>query len=454
MEKLTIGVIGVPSVGKSTLINNFIGSNLAKSNTEYITTYKNNPCELLNLYKADNYEFIDLPGIEEDKITKDTSFKFTKKNIDYLDVLIIVCDIHKYYDHENHYSTLIKKIANMDNRLITLVVANKSDTIEYINDKDFLFTNEREEEKFNYIKKKINDNKYNNKINVFPSCLRQANIFIRGRLNELDTNNKVYYKYKNMKDNLLETVGIKSIIEYINNEINNKKEKIIDHHILNTLRDKNDFNFEELNNIVNRLSDKSILKQEIRNNFYHIVNYLKGYNDYIKNEEEFKKLSNNFFNKFKEELDYDNLFKENKENFEAEYKWSEIENNMIFDENIIKSLYDSNRLYLDKFRDFINTLLDINDDYDLVSIVEKVKNSTGNNIEYLYAVFETYSSKNKYFLNILNNLTFGNPTICFLKSKLIKEYGIEDYNYDFKDYDNYKENFNRIKELLKNFRSK
>lgn len=452
MENLTIGVIGVSDVGKSTLINNFMGFDDAKKSTESVKVYAtDNLDEYLKMYPSKRYTFIDLPGIEEDeKIFKDESYKYVKNNLTHIDVLIVVCDINRYTDNEMNYVDLFDRInrLNSDNRLITVFAVNKCDTVEYVSETEFTFTNENEENSFDYIKKSMKEHTDN----IFPTCFKQANIYIKGRKNLIDESSKLYRKYTNMNENILYSVGLSNMINFINNELHKNIDSIVEYHISLKLNETTDFSFEELNSIVQNISSTSELKNMIKQKTLQKVNSIVSHEDLLKHEKDYNLLCETYLLKFNENLDENKTFENKRLNILVEYKWLNLNNIDYYDAETIKYLYDINRLDIDKFKQYVCNLFSKN--VPLLDVVNGTANSTDENISYLYSVFDQYSYSNPYFLKILDSLTIGNPTICFIKEKLLKNTKIIDYNYDFEDFSNYEHNFNIVKDLLKHFRAK
>ena len=135
---VTIALIGYEHVGKSTIINSFIGNKISKINTinesyfnvgsydpedydsseqivtnieEFKQSYLKFP-EHFSLETKYNYTFIDIPGITGSNIAKDKHFKHLKCNLNHIDIIFVVFDINKIVGNLSEYSELLKIIVN------------------------------------------------------------------------------------------------------------------------------------------------------------------------------------------------------------------------------------------------------------------------------------------------------------------------------------------------------
>jgi hypothetical protein len=263
---VTIALIGYEHVGKSTIINSFIGNKISKINTinesyfnvgsydpedydsseqivtnieEFKQSYLKFP-EHFSLETKYNYTFIDIPGITGSNIAKDKHFKHLKCNLNHIDIIFVVFDINKIVGNLNEYSELLKIIVNTkklnDNEYIRStnttmynLIINKCDSLLGFHEGKPIFNNQEEEYNAQIAIQLANE--YNFKSPLFL-CAKDTLLFSAGKNNNLDEKDKV--KYDRLHDgnmSLYEKIGFKNITDSISTFIESNQTKIKNKHI-------------------------------------------------------------------------------------------------------------------------------------------------------------------------------------------------------------------------------
>lgn len=120
-----VSIIGVPNVGKSTLLNTICGEKLAITADKPQTT-RNRILAVLNNLNS-QIVFLDTPGIHSsEKVFNKAIVEIALETSDESDVIVYVADASKKMDRDDHI--ILEKLKSMDKKVI--LVLNKVDLIK------------------------------------------------------------------------------------------------------------------------------------------------------------------------------------------------------------------------------------------------------------------------------------------------------------------------------------
>ena len=114
-----VTIIGKPNVGKSTLINNFLGEKLSIITPKAQTTRH----RLLGILSHNDYQivFSDTPGIITPKYKlQDAMMSFVKESLEDSDLIIYMVDTNKDQLEDNNIQQTLNHINISKNFLLTL----------------------------------------------------------------------------------------------------------------------------------------------------------------------------------------------------------------------------------------------------------------------------------------------------------------------------------------------
>ena len=475
--QFSIGVIGFEHVGKSTIINGFIGDNLSKSNTTHesyfnignfesytefsqiesnITNYIQNDLqfpESFQLSKQYNYTFIDIPGINHKQISKDKHFKYLKSNINDVDALFVVLDISQFDEQKTNNASLLEEISKLNvdsNSFLVNVIFNKCDSLIGIDELtgEYIFDNEEEEAKVDKAFAFIGKYGYNKPLllNAKKTLLISA-----GNNGKLVDKEKAKYDLlikQTSNDHLFDTVGFSSLINEIKNFIETNKSILNNKHILHNLK------LEEQPNLSYLQTKLKEISPETPNDTYYnsikdsIVSLTKSYIDsFVKNidqldninelEQSFNEFSKEFNKVFSIDIDSDKYFNSTFRSLEFKYHANQLKNG--FDKEAFKYLYQNN--YVDKLNNlFVHSLQNNLTDDNIIDTINFVVETTNNNPNYVYTVINAYISNAKKndptyynaFISTFNKVYKGDSIYMnYIGSKLSINHQFNDSDYDF-----------------------
>jgi GTPase SAR1 family protein len=264
-KNITIAIAGFPNVGKSTIINSFIGDIMPRIYTEKETVFKisndNDTYTKKNMIKTHleegidvvlksqkdfylgnkyNFTFIGNVGIEDNKIEKDKSFIELVNNKMWIDIFIIVFDIHTVMYDINHCQHLIKSIGkevNRNGKAKVIIILNKCDNMVYgkksLDSDSFVIKSLSDNEK--NIIEKIKDIFKDICSSVIPLCAEKTRLLSTGKngnfINMQDEEKYIGETEYGSADKLLNKFGFMNLIHEIKNHIENREDEIISNQI-------------------------------------------------------------------------------------------------------------------------------------------------------------------------------------------------------------------------------